>query len=135
MEKVFRSLVPALVLAVGSSVPLQAQVPIGWTQVDLGVNRPAVVGVKIVTVGDGYQVYFKNFGTVPVHFGFYLEEAQTQDDISTNGRIHLRPGNLTGALSVPVRRPVQGIIRVRAAQAAAGGPDVASPETAEESNQ
>ena len=41
---------------------------------------------------DGFQVSFKNFGTTPVHFGFYLGGLQEADAAISLGRIHLKPG-------------------------------------------
>jgi len=124
-----------VILMTTSSGALVAQGAPGWLPVEFGRALPADVRVKITATGDGYQVFFRNLGTTTVHFGFYVEGAQTQDDVPANGRIHLKLGNLTGALAIQVRRPVQGVIRVQAVQTVVGGPDVASPDASEEPNQ
>ncbi len=131
-----RALAPVgVILMATSSGLLVAQGAPGWLPVEFGRAVPADVRVRVLAAGDGCQVFFRNVGTTTVHFGFYVEEAQTQDDVPANGRIHLKPGNLSGALAVQIRRPVQGAIRVLAVQAVVGGPDVASPNASEEPNQ
>lgn len=131
-----RALTPVGVLLLATfSGALVAQGAPGWLPVEFGPAVSSDVRVRILDAGDGYQVFFRNLGTNTVHFGFYVEGLQTQDDVPTNGRIHLKPGNLSGTLAVQVRRPVQGVLRVRAVQAVAGGPDLASPDASEEPNQ
>lgn len=46
----------------------------------------------------GWRVEFKNFGSAPLHFGFYLEGVQTADSVAMNGRIHLPSGKVAGPL-------------------------------------
>lgn len=134
--RVGRALTPVgVILLVTSCGALAAQGTPGWLSVEFGRALSADVRVKILAAGDGYQVFFRNVGTTTVHFGFYVEGAQTQDDVPANGRIHLKSGNLTGALSIQVRRPVQGAIQVQAVQTVVGGADVASPDASEEPNQ
>lgn len=118
-----------------SSGALVAQGASVWLPVEVGHGVSADVRVRILDAGDGYQVFFRNVGTTTVHFGFYVEGVQTHDDVPTNGRIHLKPGNQSGALAVQVRRPVQGVLRVRAIQGVVGEPDMASPDASEEPNQ
>ena len=126
--------VGVLLLAMSSGA-LVAQGAPGWLPVEVGRGVSADVRVRILDAGDGYQIFFRNVGTTTVHFGFYVEGVQTHDDVPTNGRIHLKPRNQSGALAVQVRRPVQGVLRVRAVQAVVGGPDVASTDASEEPNQ
>ncbi len=131
-----RVLAPVGVLLLATfSGALVAQGAPGWLPVEVGRTVPADVRIRILEVGGGYQVFFRNLGTTTIHFGFYVEGVQTHDDVPTNGRIHLKPGNQSGALAVQVRRPVQGVLRVRAVQVVVGGQDVASPDASEEPNQ
>lgn len=131
-----RALSPAgVILLIMASGALAAQGMPGWHPVEFGRALPVSVSVRILAAGDGYQVFFKNTGTTAVHFGFYVEGIQEQDDVPANGRIHLKPGNQSGALAVQIRRPVQGALRVRAVQAAVGGADAVSPDVSEETNQ
>lgn len=127
-----RVLVPAgLVLSALSGSSLAAQGASAWLPVDLGSNAKADVRGLILPASGGYQVFFKNFGTTTVHFGFYVEGLQTLDAVSGNGRIHLKPGNVAGPLNIQPQPGARGAIRVLAVEAASGESEVpASPSSA-----
>lgn len=134
--QVARALIPmGSILVFISGGALVAQGTPGWRPVHLGREVAAALCVRILDTGDSFQVFFRNVGTTTVHFGFYMEGIQTQDDVSANGRVHLKPGNLSGALAVKVHRPIEGVQRVRAVQVVVGEPDVASPDASEEPKQ
>lgn len=122
--KVGRVLVPAgLVLSVLSGSDLAAHGAAGWLAVDLGHGAEADIRVMLLPASGGYQVFFKNFGTTTVHFSFYLQGVQTADAVPTNGRIHLKPGNPVGPLSLQPQPGAAGLIEVRAVDVAVGNAD------------
>lgn len=46
----------------------------------------------------GWQVQFKNFSAIPLHFGFYLDGIQAIESVTENGRIHLPPSKVAAPL-------------------------------------
>ena len=111
----------AVLTAAMGGLTMQGGAP--WVAVDPG---PAVhADLRGVTLLDasGYQIYFKNFGKSTLHFGFYLEGIQTANSVSTNRRIHLKPGNLVGPLSLKPEPGVKGTIRLRAVALVEGDKD------------
>jgi hypothetical protein len=116
----------ALLLATACvlGIPLEAQVPPGWVQVGTGKVSNALIGARILPASGGYQVYFKNFGTTPVHFGFYLQGAQPEDAVPGNGRIHLKPGNPVGPILIAPQAGGTGALIVHAVDIVCGNQDV-----------
>ncbi len=120
----FASAAPLLAVSCALGIPLEAQVPPGWAHVDTGKASIALIGARILPVSGGCQVYFKNFGTTPVHFGFYLQGAQAEDAVPGNGRIHLKPGNPIGPLVIALQAGGAGALIVRAVDVVSGNQDV-----------
>lgn len=100
-----------------------------WTPVPLGSDRTGDVRVHITSTPEGYEIVFKNFGTTIVHFGFYLEGAQTAEATSSNGRIHLKPRNLVGPLIVRPEPGTQGKIQVQIVAPNVGDSDTSTSST------
>lgn len=97
----FKLAMVAMAAATGSDMAAQA---VGaWGQVVADTGATSDIRVKILSTSAGYQIYFKNFGPAPVHFGYYLEGSQTVASISKNGRFHLQPGAFARAriLQIP----------------------------------
>lgn len=118
--------VPSVILLLclpGTAAPS----PAGWESVDLGTEVQGDVRVLIQSGSGGYQVFFKNFGTTTVHFGFYIEGLQTSNSISANGRVHLKPGGLAGPLKIQPEPGAQGTIRVQIVECAVSGSTAATP--------
>lgn len=126
MKRVKPYSIPAVLLVASGAlgVSLEAQLPPGWAQVDTGKASTAVIGARILPASGGYQIYFKNFGTAPVHFGFYLQGAQPEDAVPGNGRIHLKPGNPIGPLVIAPQAGGAGALNVRAVDVVCGNQDV-----------
>lgn len=126
MMRVKPYLISAALLLVASGtlgIPLEAQVPPGWVQVDTGKTTAALIGAKILPATGGYQVYFKNFGTTPVHFGFYLQGAQTEDAVPTNGRVHLKARNPVGPINLPSLAGTTAPLELRVVALSVGNED------------
>ena len=117
------------VLSVFSGSDLAAHGAAGWLPVDLGHSAEADIRVMLLPASGGYQVFFKNFGTTTVHFGFYVQGIQTADAVPTNGRIHLKPGNPVGPLSLQPQSGATGSIEVRAVDVAVGNADAPASST------
>ena len=118
-------LVPALiVLAGGLAKPLRAQGATGWMPVLLGHGMHARVWALLVQGQDGYQLFFKDTGTKTVHFNFFVHGIQTAEAVSSNGRIHLKPGNLVGPLPLQFQQGASGRIRIQVSEVSFGDTDV-----------
>lgn len=121
-------LVPAvIVVALVSVNNLAAQGSARWIQVELEDDSKTKIKVLILKDPDGCQVFFKNFGMTTVQFGFYIEGLQTEDAIPANGRIHLKPGNQSGAVIIRRDDSAHGPIRLRSVEAVVG--EVDAPTT------
>lgn len=87
-------LVSLLTVAVsGSALPAQTP-PSGttheaWSSLLAAPGEFVDIRYQLEPTPTGWQVQFKNFGSAPLHFGFYLEGIQSIDSVATNGRIHL----------------------------------------------
>lgn len=76
---------------------LKGQTPPNESTSDLWVSGLVTSGnsidirYQLELTPNGWQVQFRNFSDVPVHFGFYLEGVQTPDSAASNGRVHILP--------------------------------------------
>ena len=122
-----QALVPVgLVLASGSPMVAQSAT---WVPVKLDQGASGDLRAMVVPASGGYQVFFKNFGTTPIHFGFYLLGAQTEDAVPVNGRVHLKPGNPAGPWTIQASSAAQGQIRVQAVEVEVDGATATATES------
>lgn len=105
-------LAPAGLVFACSLVTPVAHASAPWIPVALPAEVNGDVRMSISRVPGGHQVHFKNFGPSPVHFSFYIEGLQTQDDVPLNGRVHIKNGNVAGPFMIQSSRVGQGSIRV-----------------------
>ena len=94
-----------------------------WIPVDPGPAIHADLRGMILQDANGYQVYFKNFGKSTIHFGFHLGGSQTSESVSVNRRIHLKPGNLVGPLSLKPELNAKGAIKLHTVEVVEGDND------------
>lgn len=114
----------ALFAACLGGLIVQAQT--AWVPVDPGPKVNADLRAAILQNGNGYQVYFKNFGTTTIHFGFYLEGSQTTNSVSVNRRIHMKPGNVVGPLSIKPEAGGKGATKLHAVEVVEGAVDASA---------
>jgi hypothetical protein len=121
----FRLLARASVITASLS-GLASPAALPWLPIDPGPDVHADLRGAIVQGSAGYQVYFKNFGTKPIHFGFYLGGPQTSDSASANRRLHLRPGNAMGPLDIKPEPGIKGELKLHVVAAVEGNVDGAA---------
>lgn len=110
-------------VTIGCLGSLSAQVPFGWAQLRTAQEAVPDVGVRLISVAGGWQLYFKNFGSKSVHFDFILKGLQTTDSIPDNGRVHLKPGNPVGPIQISAASGGADAINVEALNVLVGNGD------------
>lgn len=89
----------------------------------VGKSEDVVIEYRIVNTPGGYAVSFRNQGSAPLHFGFWLKGWQAKDEAMTNGRIHLAPGEESSPHLVAVKsqsRPMANLCPVQLIHIAVG---------------
>lgn len=97
------TLLSLLALAISGPVLFAQAPPPGasqeaWVPLLAAPSESVDIRYQLEQTATGWQVQLKNFGSDPLHFGFYLEGVQAADSVAMNGRIHLPPGKVAGPL-------------------------------------
>lgn len=96
------TLVSLLALAIeGPAIFAQTPFPPGstqeaWTSLLAAPSDSVDIRYQLEPTPTGWQIQFRNFGSAPLHFGFYLEGIQAADSVAVNGRIHLPSSKVAG---------------------------------------
>lgn len=82
--------VPAILLC-GSALPAQAPASVNWHSVLFSAADGVDIRCSWQRADSGWDLHIQNFGTVAVHFSYYLDGQQDASSVHDHGRVHLLP--------------------------------------------